>query len=155
MKKQQRMALPRIKAKYARFRMRAAYSRIHRFGVYAMEEIPANQTVIEYTGKIRTWGEALKIPRWKHIYLASLNLRRGLMVDPTVRGSGAEFMNHSCAPNLKAKRVKGHLFLVSRRRIRAGEELTWHYHYPAKLRRVPCRCGARNCRRTFRVILTR
>jgi uncharacterized protein len=153
MKKQQRVALPRIKTKFARYRLRTGYSRIHRFGVYAMEEIPANRTVIEYTGKIRTWGESSKLPFLKTVYLAQL--KHGLSVDGRVGGSGAEFMNHSCAPNLKSKRAKGHLFLVSRRRIRAGEELTWDYHYPAKLRRVPCRCGARNCRRTFRVILTR
>jgi SET domain-containing protein len=151
MKKTQRVALPRIKS--ARYRLRTGYSRIHRFGVYAMEQIPANRVVIEYTGKIRTWGESSKLPFPKSIYVA--NLTRGLSVDGGVGGSGAQFINHSCDPNLEAQRIKGRLFLVSRRRIRAGEELTCHYHYPAKLRRVPCRCGARNCRRTFCLILSR
>lgn len=145
------MSRPRIKTKFSRFRLCIDDSRIHRLGVYAMEEIPANRVVIEYTGKLRTWGASAKIPFPQSIYLA--NLRRGLSLDGRVGGSGAQFINHSCAPNLKSKRAKGHLLLVSRRRIRAHEELSLHYHYPVKLRRVPCRCGAPNCRRTFRLIL--
>ena len=145
--------LPRINAKFARFRLRTGYSRIHRFGVYAMEDIPAKCIVIEYTGKILTWGQSSKIPTAKSIYLACL--KRGFSVDGRIGGSGAQLVNHSCNPSLKFKRARGRLFLVSRRKIKAGEELTVHYHYPAKLRRVPCRCGARNCRRTLRLIIYR
>jgi SET domain-containing protein len=58
-----------------------------------------------------------------------------------VGGSGAEYANHSCKPNLKIKRATGCLFLVSLRKIRVGEELTWNYGYPLSLVRAPCRCG--------------
>jgi hypothetical protein len=46
------------------------------------------------------------------------------------------------------------LLFFSRRKIRAGEELTWKYRYPVKIHRVPCRCGARRCRGTLRYILS-
>lgn len=151
--KKKRSPLPRINAKYARFLLRTGYSKIHRFGVYAMEDIPAKRLVIEYTGKIRTWGQTSKVPQAKSIYLACL--KRGLSVDGQTGGSGAQLVNHSCDPSLKFKRARGRLFLVSRRKIKAGEEVTVHYHYPAKLRRVPCRCGARNCRGTLRLIIYR
>jgi SET domain-containing protein len=151
--KKKRRPLPRIKTKYARYRLRTGYSRIHRFAVYALEDIPAKRVVIEYTGKIRTWGQTSKVPPAKGIYLACL--KRGLSVDGGTGGSGAQLVNHSCNPSLNFKRAQGRLFLVSRRKIRAGEELTVHYHYPAKLRRVPCRCGARNCRRTLRLVIHR
>lgn len=142
-------ALPRINSKYARYRLRTALSGIHRFGVYALEDIPAGRMVIEYTGKRMSWAEVSRVPFEKSIYIA--DLRRGYAVDGRIGGSGAEYVNHSCEPNLKPKRSRGHLFLCSRRKIRAGEELTNDYNYSIKLRRVPCRCGAHNCRKTFMV----
>jgi uncharacterized protein len=141
--------LPRIKSKYARYRLRTALSEIHRFGVYALEDIPVDRIVIEYTGKRKSWAKVFRIPFEKSIYLA--NLKRGYAVDGRIGGSGAEYVNHSCEPNLKPKRSRGHLFFCSRRKIRSGEELTMDYKYPIKLRRIPCRCGARNCRKTFMV----
>jgi uncharacterized protein len=78
-------------------------------------------------------------------------LKRGYSIDGRIGGSGAEYVNDSCEPNLKPKRTAGHLFYCSRRKIRSGEELTIDYNYSKKLRRIPCRCGARNCRKTFMV----
>jgi SET domain-containing protein len=142
-----RRALPCINSKYARYRLRAARSGIHRFGVYALETIPAGRIVIEYTGRRMSWAKASRVPFEKSIYIA--NLKRGYAVDGRIGGSGAEYVNHSCEPNLKPKRAAGHLFFCSRRKIRPGEELTMDYKYSIKLRRIPCRCGARNCRKTF------
>jgi SET domain-containing protein len=87
-----------------------------------------------------------------HKYLARLNSR--YILDGIVGGSGAEFVNHSCEPNLLTRRSRDRLFFVSRRNIRAGEELTIDYCYPIKLRRVPCHCGAKRCRGTLRFILS-
>ncbi len=42
---------PRIDPNYACFGMRLARSKIHRWGVYATEFIPAGRKVIEYTGE--------------------------------------------------------------------------------------------------------
>jgi SET domain-containing protein len=145
-----RSALPPIKSRYARFHLRTDYSRIHRIGVYALEDIPARRLVIEYTGKKLSWGKASQLQFPQNIYLAKL--KHGYCLDGGVRGSGAQFANHSCNPNMKRRDSHGRIFLVSRRKIRVGEELTWNYHYPLNLRRVPCRCGARNCRGTFRLI---
>jgi SET domain-containing protein len=149
--KKKRIALPRIKSKYARYSLRSGRSGIHRFGVYALDDIPARRIVIEYTGRLLSWGQASRIPFEKGIYLA--NLKRGFALDGGVGGSGAQFINHSCAPNLNVRHAQGRLLLASRRKIRAGEELTVHYGYPTKLRRVSCRCGARNCRGTLRLVV--
>jgi uncharacterized protein len=117
--------------------------------VYVLEDIPAGRIVIEYTGKRMSWAKASRVPFEKSIYLA--NLKRGYSIDGRIGGSGAEYVNHRCEPNLKPKRTPGHLFFRSRRKIRSGEELTMDYRYSIKLRRIPCRCGARNCRKTFMV----
>ncbi len=144
---------PRVKSKFARYRLRVARSGIHRFGVYTLEEIPARRVVVEYTGKRLTGGQASRISPEKDIYLADLT--KGVsVVDGGVGGSGAQFANHSCNPNMMKKVIRDRLFFVSLRNIRIGEELTWSYGYPHKLRRVPCRCGSRNCRGTLRLILT-
>ena len=72
-----------------------------------------------------------------------------MTVDGSVGGSGAEYINHSCDPNLRASIVKGHILYISRRSIAAGEELTVDYHFSRKIEDVPCRCGAEKCRGTI------
>lgn len=142
---------PRINPKFARFRLRLGSSAIHRRGVFALEEIPRGKTVIEYSGRKISIAEADSIGSPKDAYLAVLSNQ--WVADPSVGGSGAEFINHSCNPNLRWRRVRGHLFYVSRRKIRVGEELTGNYHYPIKLTRIPCRCGSPNCTGTLRYLL--
>jgi SET domain-containing protein len=120
--------------------------------VFALEHIPGGRQVIEYRGKRLSIKEAAKIRPPEDSYLAWIS--GGVYADARWGGSGAEFMNHSCQPNLRQRRVGGHLLFFSRRKIRAGEELTWNYHYPIKLRRVPCLCGAPRCRGTLRYVLS-
>lgn len=126
-------------------------SPIHRFGVFAEEEIPAGRRVIEYTGRRLSVEQADRVKSPKDGYLATLSSR--WVADPSVGGSGAEIINHSCNPNLKWRRSRGRLFYFSRRKIHVGEELTGDYAYPLHLVRVPCRCGAPNCRKTLRYVL--
>ena len=142
----------RIDAKFARFRMRIGHSAKHRYGVFALEDIPGGRQVIEYKGKRLGLEQAAKLRPPEDSYLAWIS--GGVYADARRGGSGAEFMNHSCQPNLEQRRVGGRLLLFSRRNIRAGEELTWNYHYPIKLRRIPCTCGARRCRGTLRLVLS-
>jgi len=130
--------------------MQIGRSALHRYGVFALEDIPASRRVIEYTGKHLNLEQAFKLRAPADRYIAWITSK--LCVDGRRGGSGAEFMNHSCAPNLVARRMGRHLYLYSRRKIRAGEELSWNYHYPIKLTRVPCRCGARRCRGTLRYV---
>jgi uncharacterized protein len=141
----------RIVPKFARFRMQIAHSAKHRYGVFALEDIPAGQPVIEYKGKRLSIKQAVRLRHPEDTYLAWIS--DGVYADARWSGSGAEFMNHCCQPNLQQKRVRGHLLLFSKRKIRAGEELTWNYHYPIKLRRIPCTCGSRKCRGTLRYVL--
>jgi SET domain-containing protein len=80
----------------------------------------------------------------RHISISRLN--RFWCVDGAVGGSGAELVNHSCDPNLKARVVGNHILFFSRRRIRKGEELTLDYKLPPKTSCIPCHCGSRKCR---------
>jgi SET domain-containing protein len=141
----------RIDPKHARFGMKLAPSKIHRWGVYATEFIPAGRKVIEYTGeKISRRETKRRSEVTDLIYLFTLD--DYWTIDGSVGGSGAEYINHSCDPNLAARIIRGHILYMSRRDILAGEELTVDYHFDKKVERVPCRCGAPNCRGTINVL---
>jgi uncharacterized protein len=140
-----------INPKTARYRLRVARSTLHRYGVFALEDIPRHRLVIEYTGKRLTYGDAARINPPNDIYIAAMNST--WCVDGRSGGGGAQFINHSCRPNLMWRCVRSRLYLYSLRRIRSGEELSVNYRYPIKIQRIPCRCGERRCRGTLRVIL--
>ena len=56
-------------------------------------------------------------------------------------------INHSCDPNAYALYQPGHCYLVARRDIRAGEEITCDYNVNLTGGTAwPCRCGAARCR---------
>lgn len=144
---------PHINERFTFFRLRLDRSRIHRFGVFAAETIPAHHKVIEYTGERisrresrRRFLKALESCGKPMLYLFRVDHRWA--VDGSVRGSGAEYINHCCEPNLRAAIEGGHILYKSCRRIRRGEELTIDYKFSRNGPRMRCRCSAPNCRGT-------
>jgi uncharacterized protein len=140
--------LIQIDPEYACFGMRAARSAIHRWGLYATEFIPARRKVIEYTGERIARRETKRRSESSDlIYLFTLDSY--WTIDGSVGGSGAEYINHSCEPNLAARIVKDHILYVSLRDIKPGEELTVDYMFDRKVDKIPCSCGSRKCRGTI------
>jgi SET domain-containing protein len=136
------------------YRLRVRRSRIHRFGVFSAEPIPPGRRVVEYIGERLTLrqfrirhGEIWRSGGIKQLYIFRLNPR--CFIDGAVGGCGAEFINHSCDPNLRVQKTRGHILFFSRRQIWAGEELTFDYRLNRKAKRRVCRCGSRNCRGTL------
>jgi len=138
---------PSIDPRYACFRLEIRESRIHRRGVYALEPIPAHRKVIEYAGERLNRVQAKRRDRGSVTYLFSIDDYWTL--DGAVGGSGAEIINHSCDPNLRACVFKGHILYIARRPIRRGEELTVDYRFPHTVERIPCRCQSATCRGTI------
>lgn len=135
---------------FTNYRLSARASAIHRLGVFAEEDIPAWHKVIEYT------GERISVPeserRWNphRSYLFELTDR--VHLDGAIGGSGAEYINHCCDPNLKTRIQKLHILYYSRRPIKAGEELTVDYRYEHDADRMPCHCGSPKCRGTMNML---
>lgn len=142
--------VPEINPKYASFRLRIAPSAIHRWGVYAEERIPAGRKVMEYTGERISRRETKRRSERPLNYLFTLD--KYWCLDGSVGGSGAEFINHSCDPNIRAMVLKGHILYMSKRTIRKGEELTVDYNFSKDVDKVPCRCGVTSCRGTINVL---
>lgn len=136
------------------YELRVSGSGIHRLGVFAGGPIPKGRKVIEYAGERISRSETRRrflegsSNRSRRLnYLAQLDSYWS--IDGAVGGNGAELVNHSCDPNLKLKRIRRHLWLVSLRKIGRGEELAYDYHFAKDGERVRCRCGATNCRGTI------
>jgi len=146
----------RIDPRFTPFLLLIGRSPIDRHGVFAGETIPRNRRVIEYIGERISHRAADRRFRWilrsgrpRRFYLTLLNRR--WVIDGAVEGNGAELINHSCDPNLARRRIRGHIYYYSRRRIRIGEELSVDYRYSKYSLRCKCRCGSPKCRGTINV----
>ena len=138
---------PRIDPQYACFDIVIRRSKIHRYGVYANERIPANRKVIEYTGERLNRKQAKAVDGGDYTYLFAVD--NYWTLDGARGGSGAEIINHCCDPNLISRVMKGHVLYMSLREVLPGEELTIDYNFDTRIERTPCCCGAPECRGTI------
>lgn len=90
--------------------VRFARSAIHNWGLYAEENITANDMIIEYVGeKVRQQVADMRERQYLKSGIGSSYLFRideNTVIDATKRGGIARFINHSCTPNCTAKIIK-------------------------------------------------
>ncbi len=135
---------PRIDHKSCGFALCYRASPIHRWGIFAAEAIRARRRVIEYTGQRIGLEEAKR--RSIRPFLYTFISGKRTLIDGAIGGSGAEFVNHSCEPNLVARSRSGRIHFVSRRTIAKGEELLIDYQITCDSPLYPCHCGSPRCR---------
>lgn len=132
----------------------ARRSSIHGRGVYARVAIPDGTHVIEYTGERITKAEskrreAARLARQRAggddcVYIFDLDATHDL--DGRTQRNIARLINHSCAPNCRSEVIDGRVWIVARRDIPAGQELTFDYGFAfAEWPLHSCRCGAPRC----------
>ncbi|XP_074591993.1 histone-lysine N-methyltransferase ATXR7-like [Curcuma longa] len=125
-------------------------SKIHDWGLVALEPIDAEEFVIEYVGElIRRRISDTRERLYERMGIGSSYLFRlddDYVVDATKRGGLARFINHSCEPNCYTKviTVEGQkkIFIYAKRHISAGEEITYNYKFPLEEVKIPCNCGS-------------
>ena len=140
-------------------RIQVRRSGVHGKGVYALVDLADGETLIEYTGEVITWDEALR----RHPHDPSdpnhtfyFHIDESRVIDAKFGGNSARWINHSCAPNCEAEIDGGRVYIRALRNIRAGEELFYDYGlvidepYTKTLKaQYPCWCGAPACRGTL------
>ena len=132
---------------------------MHGLGAFAVRWIPEGTRLIEYAGARITPVEAderyPEVPgEVHHTYLFAID--DDIVIDASVNGNEARFINHSCDPNCDAVVEDDRIWIETIRDVAAGEELAYDYafilperHTPAAKRRYPCNCGSSKCRGTI------
>lgn len=146
------LKITQLKARKKRLKFQR--SKIHDWGLVALEPIEAEDFVIEYVGElIRPKISDIRERQYEKMGIGSSYLFRidhDYVVDATKRGGLARFINHSCEPNCYTKiiNVEGQkkIFIYAKKPIPAGEELTYNYKFPLEEKKIPCNCGSRRCR---------
>ncbi|KAF1761724.1 hypothetical protein GCK72_009980 [Caenorhabditis remanei] len=140
--------------KFRKKMIKFARSRIHGWGLYAMETIAQDEMIVEYIGQtIRSLVADEREKAYERRGIGSSYLFRideNSVIDATKRGNFARFINHSCQPNCYAKvlTIEGEkrIVIYSRSVINKGEEITYDYKFPIEDDKIDCLCGAKACR---------
>merc|ERR1712113_1207988 len=118
------------------------------------------QMIVEYIGEvIRGELTDLREKRYESqnrgIYMFRLDDYR--VVDATMTGGVARYINHCCEPNCVTETVEladWHIIIFANRRISRGEELSYDYKFDFEDdNKIPCLCGAKNCRKWMNLML--
>ncbi|MBC7984480.1 MAG: SET domain-containing protein-lysine N-methyltransferase [Candidatus Obscuribacterales bacterium] len=134
-------------------------SPIHGKGVYALRNIKKGERIVEYVGDRISHAEADRRYMDKgdddgHTFLFIATNRT--VIDGTVNGNDARFINHSCEPNCESVIDNKRVYVEATRNIKAGAELGYDYQLtwestddPTDLANYVCYCGAKRCRSTM------
>ncbi len=134
-------------------------SGVHGKGMFALAPLANGEVVIEYTGEVITWREALRRHPHDpadpdHTFYFHIDAKH--VIDAKVGGNSARWINHACDPNCEADEQDGRIFITALREIAPGEELSYNYglvidqrHTPKLKKQFECRCGSAHCRGTM------
>ncbi len=116
-------------------------SKLHGWGVFALEPITKNTRIIDYAGELIDHKESLKREtkylKQGCIWCFTVNSRR--VRDANVGGNLARYINHACKPNCYSQIIGTTIWIRASRNIKAGEELTYNYFTDGE-KLIPCHC---------------
>ena len=132
-------------------------SKIHGKGVYASQDIKKNIKIIEYIGEKISKSEGdkrserrikkyLNSKQTGSVYIFVLNSKYD--IDGSFGYNKARYINHSCNPNCEVDIIKGHIWIISIKNIKKGQELCYDYGYEFDKDDYTdhiCKCGSKNC----------
>ncbi len=117
------------------------------FGVYAIAPVPAGEVVAVWGGVVVDAAQLETLPH--DVQQHSVQIEEGLYSATIGGAESADFINHSCDPNLG---LRGQIALVALRDISVGEEVCFDYAMTdcTPYDEFECRCGSPICRGTVR-----
>ncbi|PVU92727.1 hypothetical protein BB561_003651 [Smittium simulii] len=126
------------------------------YGIYAEENIKSGQFIIEYTGEMVSMSDFItrthKYTEIGQIHHYFMSVDQHQVIDATLKGNAARFINHSCNPNCALQRwiVAGQIRMgiFALREIKIGQELSFDYKFERFEGSEPqkCYCGDELCK---------
>ena len=107
-------------------------------GLFAKVDIPKGARIIPYTGKRIRRDD---VEKHKGRYLFTLNDK--WTIDGKSRANLARYANHSCRPNAKSITTIKNIWIIAKRKIKAGEEITYNYgkaYFEEFIKPNGCKC---------------
>ena len=159
--------IPALADTWLRYKVRSAIadiellavkrSVIHNYGLFSRNGFTKGEMVVEYQGEVLR--QTIADEREKKAeregdgdggscYMFKLD--DDYVVDATLKGNCARFINHSCNPNCTCKMIEDenrlkHIMIIAKRDIAPGEEITYDYQFAVESEKLACLCGAPNC----------
>jgi SET domain-containing protein len=118
-------------------------SKLHGWGVFALETINKNKRIIDYAGELisNKQSESREDRYLSKGCIWVFRVNRNWSRDANVGGNIARFINHSCVPNcwievdMKTKTI----WVRAAKQIRKGQELVYDYNTEGD-KVIPCKC---------------
>lgn len=107
-------------------------------GLYAGQDIPKGACIIEYKGRVIK-GEEEYTSTSKYLF----EVHSRMTIDGRDRSNTARYINHSCKANAEPETRKGRVFIMTKRKIQTGEEITYDYgkeYWNEHIKPIGCRC---------------
>ncbi|MEY4095772.1 MAG: hypothetical protein RLZZ53_2971 [Acidobacteriota bacterium] len=118
-------------------------SKLHGFGVFALETINKNKRIIDYAGELISNKQS---ENREDKYLSKgciwvFRVNRNWSRDAAVGGNIARFINHSCTPNcwIEVDAKTKTIWVRAAKKITKGQELVYDYNTEGD-KVIPCRC---------------
>jgi len=113
-------------------------------GLFATKPIPKGKRIVEYTGPF-ILNKDVEQSNGKYFF----GINSKWSIDGSPRTNIARYINHSCKPNAEAIISGRSVWIWARKKIKAGEEITYDYgreYFEGVIESLGCRC--RKCRPT-------
>jgi len=107
-------------------------------GLFAVQPIAKGTRIIEYAGPLIPNEE---VDKRRGKYFFGVNTK--WTIDGSPRSNVARYINHSCKPNAEALISGRRVWIWSRKKIKAGEEIAYDYgkeYFEDIIKPMGCRC---------------
>ena len=118
-------------------------SKLHGYGVFALETINKNKRIIDYAGELisNKQSESREDKYLSKGCIWVFRVNRNWSRDAAVGGNIARFINHSCTPNcwIEVDNKTKTIWVRAAKQITRGTELTYDYNTEGD-KVIPCKC---------------
>ena len=108
-------------------------------GLFATRPIKKGDAIVEYIGDRLASDEADEV---NSKYLFEINDK--ITVNGAPRYNKARYINHGCKPNAETEIIRSRIFILAKKDIEPGDEITYHYgknYFKHFIKPIGCKCA--------------